>query len=109
MNDDLATRTGLPSHAIGKLRSLFACWPAVESVVLYGSRAKGNFRPGSDIDITILGEGVALDDLLRIDTAIDDLLLPWTVDLSRRVDIENPDLLAHIDRVGIELYRRSPQ
>ncbi len=45
-----------------------------------------------------------MTDLPRLDGEIDDLLLPWKVDIALRHQIENPDLLAHIDRVGIAIY-----
>ena len=44
---------GLPPATLDKLNSVFAQHNAIDSVVIYGSRAKGNYRPGSDIDLTI--------------------------------------------------------
>lgn len=98
---------GLPEHAVEALRGVLARWPCVRRAVLYGSRAKGNPRPGSDIDLTLEGD-LALAELMAIETEIDDLLLPWMVDLSRREDIDNPQLQAHIDRVGITFYEKTP-
>lgn len=97
---------GLPAAAIAQLRAVFAGWPAISRVLLYGSRAKGNYRPGSDIDLTIEADGLSLVQLLAIENQIDDLLLPWMVDLSLREQIENPSLLEHIARVGVPFYVR---
>jgi predicted nucleotidyltransferase len=92
---------GLPPEAIAALNGVFAKYPAIEQVVLYGSRAKGNEKPGSDIDLTLIAPTLGLSDLLKIENEIDDLLLPYKVDLSLRHLIENKDLLDHIARVGL--------
>lgn len=95
---------GLPQEVLDKLLCLFRQYPAISAVHLYGSRAKGNYREGSDIYICLVSDTLNLKDLLRIENQIDDLLLPWEVDLCLQKDIENPDLLSHIERVGINLY-----
>lgn len=103
----LPTRCGLPEHAIDKLHSVFRRYPDVERVILYGSRAKGNWRPGSDIDLTLEGRELSLAQRFAIETEIDDLLLPWMVDLSLKEEIDNPALLDHIARRGVLFYRRT--
>ncbi|PCI42533.1 MAG: hypothetical protein COB51_12945 [Moraxellaceae bacterium] len=75
---------------------------------LYGSRALGRYRSGSDIDLTLLGE-IDLPTLNRISLELDDLLLPWEIDLSAYALIDNPDLLDHIRRVGQVFYRKKEQ
>lgn len=97
---------GLPAEAVEKLRGVFQGWPQIQRVLLYGSRAKGSYRPGSDIDLTIEGEQLSLSQLLAIENQIDDLLLPWMVDLSLKHHIDNPALLDHIQRVGVSFYTR---
>jgi predicted nucleotidyltransferase len=97
---------GLPAEAVEKLCGVFQGWPQIQRVVLYGSRAKGSFRPGSDIDLTIEGEQLSLSQLLAIENQIDDLLLPWMVDISLKHRIDNPALLDHIERVGVTFYTR---
>lgn len=97
---------GLSAHALDLLRSVFLNYPAVERVIVYGSRAIGKYRNGSDIDITLVGTALTFDDLLRIETALDDLMLPWTIDLSLLSHIDNPALLDHIARVGKALWVR---
>jgi predicted nucleotidyltransferase len=96
---------GLSAAVIGKIKSVFSCFPMIDNVVLYGSRAKGNYRPGSDIDLTIKGAGIDLKILNRVSNTLDDLLLPYCFDLSVFNQIENADLLDHIDRVGVVFYR----
>lgn len=97
---------GLPTSAIEALCNIFRQYPLIHSVKLYGSRAKGNYRLGSDIDLCIVAPDLTLHDLLKIENEIDDLLLPWKIDLSLWHQIDNPDLLKHIQRCGVEFYRR---
>jgi predicted nucleotidyltransferase len=47
-------RFGIPEKSIGKICGIFAQHPEIDRVILYGSRAKGNFKPGSDIDLTLV-------------------------------------------------------
>ena len=97
-------RFGIPEKSIGKICGIFAQHPEIDRVILYGSRAKGNFKPGSDIDLTLIGEKIDLNLLFRIDNEIDDLLLPWMVDLSIFNHLKNKDLIDHINQYGIQIY-----
>lgn len=97
---------GLPPATLEKLNTVFAAHPVIESVLIYGSRAKGNYQRGSDIDLCIKGEELPFVEFVQIEDQIDDLMLPYTVDLSQYRQIENPDLIAHIDRVGVAVYAR---
>lgn len=96
---------GLSEATLAGLATVFRRHSGIERVVLFGSRAKGGHRAGSDIDLALSGASLTLDDLLAIDREIDDLLLPYKVDLVLVHRIDRPELLAHIGRVGIELYR----
>ena len=102
------TDSGLPLEAISKLRRVFERYPEIERVILYGSRAKGNYREGSDIDLTREGN-ISRSALPKLDGEIDDLLLPYKLDLSSKQEINNADLLAHIDRVGVVFFERPAQ
>lgn len=97
-------RYGLPLSAINAINRVFKTYPQIEHVILYGSRAKGDYRLGSDIDLCIEGKALDLTDLLAIENQIDDLLLPWKVDLSLKHNIDHQDLLQHIKRVGVRFY-----
>jgi len=97
---------GLPPSSLKQIRSVFASHPEVETVILYGSRAKENFKPGSDVDLTFKGKQTDLRVLNRIDNELDDLLLPWSFDLSIYSQITSPDLIEHIDRAGIVFYQQ---
>jgi predicted nucleotidyltransferase len=95
---------GLPAPAIEKICVVFKDYPQIDRVFLYGSRALGTHRPGSDIDLCVQAESFGLTELLEIENRIDDLLLPWKVDLSLLHSIDNPALLDHIRRVGVIFY-----
>ncbi len=95
---------GLPPETVRRIREVLARHPEVEEAILYGSRAKGTHRPGSDIDLAIKGETIGLEQLNRIANELDDLLLPYRIDLSILHHIDNPELLEHIERVGRILY-----
>ncbi|MEX0810799.1 MAG: nucleotidyltransferase domain-containing protein [Chitinophagales bacterium] len=98
---------GLESDDINKIHSVFSRYPQIEKVIIYGSRAKGNYRPGSDIDLVLLGEFLNLSIQLELENELDDLLLPYKIDIALLHKIENKDLLDHIDRIGKVFYEKS--
>lgn len=93
--------TGLSNETIDVIKNVFKKYPEIEEVILYGSRAKGDFRKGSDIDLILKGSSLTLSTLYNIENALDDLLLPYKIDLSIFHKINNKDLLDHIKRVGV--------
>ncbi len=98
---------GLKESVIRKIRAVFAVYPQVEKAVLYGSRAKGNFKNGSDIDLTLCGgKDLTLNVLYKVSNDLDDLLLPYTIDLSIFNQIGDTDVVDHIRRVGIIFYEK---
>ena len=106
----MTLRFGLKETTIQKICGVFAKYPQVEKAVLYGSRSKGNYKTGSDIDLTLFGgEDLTLEILYRIMEEIDDLLLPYTFDLSIFRQISDPDVIDHIRRVGVVFYERETE
>jgi predicted nucleotidyltransferase len=99
---------GLSPSAVAKIHEVFGRHPEIEKAVLYGSRAKGNFKPGSDIDLTLIGEKLDAKILDRLDGELDDVLLPYEFDLSIHSKLTHPELIEHIRRVGIIFYERTP-
>lgn len=97
---------GLKDEVINNINAVFAQFPEVEEAIIYGSRAKGNYKPGSDIDIALKGYDLDLSKLNAIEIKLDDLLLPYTLDVSALHQIDNPQLVEHINRVGIVLYKK---
>ena len=93
-------------ETIKKIFHIFEHCPDIDLVRLYGSRAKGNYHNGSDIDLSIKGDRVSFSQLLKIEMELDDLLLPYKIDISLFRQIKNKDLINHINRVGIDFYRK---
>ena len=99
---------GLSAQTVERLLSVLANYPQIEKAVMYGSRAKGNFRNGSDIDLTLFGDGIDFGLLTRLDNELDDLLLPYKFDISHFSSLTHPDLIDHIRRVGVVFYAKKP-
>src|SRR5437879_5307626 len=98
---------GLSPDTVARIKSVLGRFPEVEKAVLYGSRANGNYRNGSDIDLTLFGDGLTENVVSRIYWALDDLLLPYKIDLSLFSGLKHPALIDHIRRVGIPLFERA--
>ena len=97
---------GLSQATIHKIRTVLARHSQVEQAVLYGSRAKGDYKNGSDIDLTLEGSGLNLSVINSLLNEVDDLLLPYTFDVSIFKQINNVDLIEHIERVGKVFYEK---
>ena len=90
------------------LIDILAANPKVEQVVLFGSRALGNYRPNSDIDLALYGKALSLDDLARFQEQIEATTIPHHVDLLLADRIENDRLRRHIEEQGVVWFRRTP-
>ena len=100
---------GLSPETVNKIHGVLAQHAKVQRAVIYGSRAKGNYKPGSDIDLTLFAvEGQEIDyrEVADILDEIDDLLLPYTLDLSAFEQLNHVKLREHIERVGKVFYER---
>ena len=102
-----ALRFGLPQATIEKICGVLAHYPQVTKAVIYGSRAKGNYKNGSDIDLTLYGNELTHKISLAILVELDDLLLPYTIDLSIYAMLDHADLREHIEQVGMVFYERA--
>ena len=89
---------GLSPEVIIQIKSVFKKHD-IRQVKIYGSRAKGNYKPGSDIDMAFF-DAVTLAELNKVRHDLDELNLPYTFDLCAYHELENLDLKEHIDRVG---------
>lgn len=101
-----AIAMGLNPGVLNALQSELSRIPQVQQARVYGSRAKGNYRPGSDIDIALFGSALTPQHLLTLENRLDDLLLPYQIDLCHFESLQNPALIDHIQRVGIIIYTR---
>lgn len=98
---------GLPDTTLAAIRRILADFPAVERAVLYGSRAKGNYRNGSDIDLALIGDCLDLRILGEIAARLEESPIPYQVDLTLWDKIDHVKLREHIERVGVVFYRRA--
>jgi len=101
--------SGLTKEEINSINAVFSKYAEIEKVLIYGSRAKGNYRPASDIDLTLIGREIDLNLQSKIEFDLEDLMLPYKFDISVYDKITNPDFLDHIDRVGLEFYQKAKQ
>jgi predicted nucleotidyltransferase len=97
---------GLKKNIIDEINNILSEFPEVESAVIYGSRAIGNYRPGSDIDLTFKEKNLNLKIINKIGLKLDDLFLPYTFDLSVFNQMENEDPIEHINRAGRLFYKQ---
>jgi len=99
---------GLTDRTVAQIHEVLARFPEVEKAMLYGSRAKGNFKQGSDIDLTLLGADVTKKILGQIQGELEDGLLPYRFDLSIFSQITQADIIEHIRRSGVIFYEKKP-
>jgi len=95
---------GLSPLTITRIQGVLARFVNVDKAVVYGSRAMGTYQTGSDIDLTLYGDKLTAQQLAAIATELDDLLLPYTIDLSIFASLNNVDLREHIERIGKIFY-----
>ncbi len=101
MRNDL--NVGLNINDLESIRRVIKSFPKIEDAVLFGSRAKGTYSNGSDIDIALKGGNMLLNDMLDLSNALEELLLPYKFDLILYDRITESALIDHINRVGISL------
>lgn len=82
---------GLNDHVIAQINKQFEKFPFIEKAIIYGSRAKENYKEGSDIDLCLMGNDIDLSSIHKVEIALDDLYLPYTFDLSSYSLLENQD------------------
>ena len=97
---------GLSEKTIETVRGVFLQHPEIDRAILFGSRAKGTFKPGSDIDLALLGRNLTQKTLNRLYEELDDLPIPYQFSLVLSDKITDPDVAAHIKRVGIVFYEK---
>ena len=97
---------GLSDKSIALIHSILEKYPEIESTVIYGFRAKGNFKEGSDIDLTLFGEDLNYDLKRKLSGDLDDSSSPYLFDISIFDKLNASDLEEHINRVGQIFYTK---
>lgn len=104
---DNKMKYGLSEKSLQKIYDVFDRYPEVEEVVLYGSRARDDYKNSSDIDLTLRGGNALTHKILsKIANDLDDQLLPYTIDLSIYSNLKNQDIINQIDSLGVTFYKR---
>lgn len=96
---------GLPSAIARQIQAELSRYPAVRQAILFGSRAMGTHRRNSDIDLCLDAPDLPFADFLQLAAMLDEQVLPYSLDLVLQHHIDNSDLLDHIRRVGVVVYR----
>ncbi|MGB6150752.1 MAG: nucleotidyltransferase domain-containing protein [Pricia sp.] len=96
---------GLKNSGIDRMNSVFDKYDGIENVIVYRLRAMNDYRNGSDIDLTIKGN-LSKRNFYDILQELDDLNLPYMIDLSKIEEIKNSNLIDHINRQGKTFYER---
>jgi len=97
---------GLSQSDFDKINELLCENKNIKKAIIYGSRAKGNYKPGSDIDLTILGD-ISWRELNQLESDLDDAMLPYQFNLSLFEHIDNKELIDHINRIGSVFYQQN--
>jgi len=93
---------GLTDKQLNLIKNILSKHPNIEKVILFGSRAKGNFKKYSDIDIALLGSVTSLNaEKIKLD--LNELPIIYKFDVLSYNELKNPQLKQHIDRVGVPL------
>ncbi len=97
---------GLNENNIKLITSVFQKYPTINEVVIYGSRAKGNYTERSDIDLVVKNSPIDRHIISKILMDLNDSDLPYLLDIQSFEAIKNQQLLEHINRVGQLLYKK---
>lgn len=101
------SQTGLIERDLKNILKGIKEFPEIEKAILFGSRAKGNYKTGSDVDIAIYGERVTYTTAVRLSSMLnEELPLPYFFDILDYAAIGEPRLRDHIDRVGVLIFQR---
>lgn len=95
---------GLTERDMLTFRQILGKYPSVKTVVVIGSRAKGNFKQGSDVDLVIMDPGISETVITKLKSDFQESSLPYNVDLIACPTLKHDELKEHIDRVGRPFY-----
>lgn len=98
---------GLSERDIKAIHGIFRKYPSIKLVHIFGSRAKGTYKPGSDIDFAVMNEGVNDEIIAKIKGEFEESSLPYMIDIVNYPLLQHNELKEHIERVGIEFYNHN--
>jgi len=99
---------GISDSDLAYIVSALAKFDEIERASIFGSRAKGTHKPGSDIDIALYGDRVNFDTISKLHSLLEDESpMPYRFDIVDYSHLTHENLKSHIDRIGIEIYAAS--
>lgn len=100
---------GLTDEDMNTLRGIFSTYKTIEVVKLFGSRAKGNFKKGSDVDLAIIGTNLTPPVLANLSFKLnEETIMPYHFDVVDRNNLRSQQLAEHIDRAGKIIFQQKP-
>lgn len=97
---------GLTKRDMDTIKTIFDGYPEVKTVHLFGSRAKGNYRFGSDVDLAIMNEGLDTKKLAKLKADFEESTLPYNIDLVDFTKLNKQEFIDHINRVGLPFFKQ---
>ena len=102
---DISITTGLTLEDIQLIVNEISVYKEIDKALIFGSRAKGNYKHGSDVDICLMGNQISLHHSASLAWRLnEETNLPWHFDILIYHDLTNQELIDHIDRIGIQIY-----
>ena len=95
---------GLSAEIINQLQTVFQGYADIESVYMFGSRAAGTFRDGSDIDLAVIAPAMTDSTFTALWNEVDALPLVFKVDCIHFEQLENKVLKKKILEQGVQFY-----
>lgn len=93
---------GLLQNDLNSIIAVITQYPEVTEAVFFGSRVKGIYRTGSDVDIALKGKKMNAEIITKISYQLnEETTMPYKFDILNYNTIRNSDLAAHINRLGI--------
>ena len=101
---------GLKKRDINNITEALNQVPEVEEAIVFGSRAKGKYKPGADVDLAIKGEKISYSVVSKLSFLLnEEYALPYFFDVVHYEKITEPKLIEHIDRAGKVIYQKSSE
>jgi predicted nucleotidyltransferase len=98
---------GLRTEDVDYIKAVLSQFPEIEKAVIFGSRAKGKFKPGSDVDLAVWGNGIDLTTIARVHALLEEEgPLPYFFDVVDYTHLEHTALREQIDRTGKAIFGR---
>lgn len=97
---------GLEEQRLEMIRKVLERYTKIRRVLLFGSRARGDFQAGSDIDLAVYHDGMDSVELNRLRNELDELNIIQRIDLVDPLCLNKPALIENIKREGIRLFEK---